>query len=101
MRTLCFVFAMWAVPVLAQAELPDAGLPDASVGEGGAERGSEESDPNGMVCLSTSDCERGFACVRDRCVPGKIKNVGCSAAGDASGWLPLGLLALAWRRRRS
>jgi hypothetical protein len=77
-------------------ELPDAGLPDASVGEGGADRGSEENDPNGGPCLDAKSCGQGFGCVEGRCVPQKPITVGCSTVGLSM--LPWGLLLLAWRR---
>lgn len=77
-------------------ELPDSGLPDASVGEGGADRGSEENDPTGMACLDAKSCGGTFACVNGRCVPRPPVVVGCGAA--PAGLAVLGLLA--WGRRR-
>ncbi len=96
MRTLLFLLMLVAVPVAAQ-ELPDAGLPDGSVGSGGADRGSEEYDPNAASCLDSKSCTRGFECVDARCVPVPVKQAGCSAA-PAGLWL-LAALAIGARRR--
>ncbi len=85
-----------AVSVAAQ-ELPDSGLPDASVGQGGAEQGSEENDPNAVPCLDSSTCGQGFQCVNTRCVPRPIIKVGCNAV---PGVLVLGALVAALRRKR-
>jgi hypothetical protein len=97
MRLLQLLFVLSAVSVAAQ-ELPDSGLPDASVGQGGAEQGSEENDPNNVPCVDSNTCANGFQCVNARCVPRPVKNVGCSAV---PGVLVLGGLAIAWRRRRA
>ncbi|GMU61837.1 MAG: hypothetical protein AMXMBFR34_36000 [Myxococcaceae bacterium] len=72
---LALLFALTPAASLGQ-DLPDASLPDASVGQGGAERGSEENDPGGP-CLDSRDCEGGFTCQNGRCVPGGIKRTGC------------------------
>lgn len=83
-----------AAPAVAQ-ELPDAGLPDGSVGMGGADQTNEENDLGGP-CVTSNECDRGFACTNGRCTPTKVKNLGCASAG---GELLL-LAALLWARRR-
>jgi hypothetical protein len=80
-------------PAVAQ-ELPDSGLPDASVGMGGADQTNEENDVGGP-CVTTSECDRGFACTDGRCTPTRVKNLGCASVG---GELVL-LAALLWNRR--
>lgn len=90
-----------AVAPAAQAQLPepDASLPDASVGQGGADRGSEENDPNDRPCLNARDCDDRFTCRNGRCVPTAIRNASCG--GMAALVLPalgMGLLALTRRR---
>ena len=83
-----------ARPVLAQADLPDAGLPDASVGGTGAERASEEEeDAISNPCLSDRDCDRGFACVNGKCTYRRFREAtfeGCGATGGL--WLAGALL---------
>ena len=97
---------MLAAPVAwAQADLPDAGLPDASIGEEGAERGSEEQDTSSnatTICLSSSDCDRGFQCIASHCVYRRFRDAteeGCVCSAPGAGWA---WLAAAWwlRRRR-
>ncbi len=88
-----------APAALAQVPEPDASLPDASVGQGGADRGSEENDPNDRPCLTARDCEDRFTCRNGRCVPTTIRNASCG--GTAALLVPVlgvGLLALARRR---
>lgn len=84
-----------ALPAVGQ-ELPDSGLPDGSVGMGGADQTNEENDQGGP-CVTSADCDRGFACTNSRCVPTKVKNVGCTTTGGAL--FALAALALARRRR--
>lgn len=96
MRLVRLWLLLSAVSVAAQ-ELPDAGLPDASVGEGGAERGSEENDPTGMACLDAKACGGSFDCVNGRCVPRAPVVVGC---GAAPGLVVLGGVLTLLRRRR-
>ena len=98
MRTLLISFFLAvAAPAWAQ-ELPDAGLPDAGVEGGSAQGMTEENDPQGGPCLTAKDCTQGFACVSQRCVPVKPKNLGCNAA--PVGAMLAGALLLALRRRR-
>jgi hypothetical protein len=61
----------------AAAQAFDASVPDASVGEGGADRGSEENDPNGSPCADSRSCDTGFACQQGRCVPLPRNRGGC------------------------
>lgn len=99
MRTcLFFLLLASSAPALGQ-DLPDSGLPDGSVEIGSAEGTSEENDPQGGPCLVTKDCTQGFACEGGRCVPVKVKSVGCSAVPE----LLLGAAACVAliRRRRS
>jgi hypothetical protein len=99
MRTLlCLVILLGALHVSAQ-ELPDSGLPDAAVGQGGADRMNEEGDTEGSPCLDSRTCAQGLACVSGRCVPSKVKNVGCSAAPLSLAGA-VGLLASRRRARR-
>lgn len=81
-RLVCLLLLV-ASPVLAQADLPDAGLPDASVGGTGAERASEEEeDATSNPCLSEKDCDRGFACVNNKCTWRRYREAtfdGCGA----------------------
>ncbi len=95
MRPL-LLLALLTVASARADELPDAGLPDASVGQGGADRDTEENDTNGGPCVDSRSCVSGFECVDARCVPAPIKNAGCSTSPVA------GVLALAlwWRRAR-
>jgi uncharacterized protein (TIGR03382 family) len=100
MRT-CLIVVLFAAasPGWAQ-DLPDAGLPDAGdVGQGGADRDTEEADQSGGPCLDSRDCDRLFTCEAQRCVPVKPVSVGCSAA-PVGLFAALGLLALARRRTR-
>lgn len=77
-RILLLLVLTGAAVSLAQ-DLPDAGLPDASVGQGGADQGSEENDPNG-ACRSDRDCLGATACVNGSCKPTPVKELGCSSA---------------------
>lgn len=81
-RLVCLLLLV-ANPVLAQADLPDAGLPDASVGGTGAERASEEEeDAISNPCLSDRNCDRGFACVNRKCTWQRYREAtveGCGA----------------------
>jgi hypothetical protein len=86
-----------ATPAVGQ-ELPDAGLPDASVGMSGADRDTEEADPQGGPCLGPNDCAQGLTCQAQRCVPVKPVTVGCGSA--PGGVLLLGLSALLRLKRR-
>lgn len=88
-----------AAPTAFAQDLPDASLPDASVGQGGADRGSEENETGGP-CLDSRDCEGGFTCQAGRCVPGAVKTAGCGGTA-ALGVLATGVgLTLVRRRRR-
>jgi len=83
---------LWAGVAFAQGMTPDASLPDASVGEGGADRNTEEADTNSSPCLSPKDCDGPFACINGRCVPRPVRQAtGCG--GGAVG--ALGLLGVA------
>ncbi|PZR04432.1 MAG: hypothetical protein DI536_34305 [Archangium gephyra] len=97
LRRLALSFALLATPVVTAQELPDAGLPDASVGEGGADRDTEEADTAGGPCLTSNECTMGFSCVDARCVPAPVTNAGCSTATFPA-LATLGLLLLARRR---
>jgi len=79
-------------PAAAQ-ELPDSGLPDGSVGMGGADQTNEENDLGGP-CVTSTECDRGFACTNGRCTPTKVKNLGCTSGGGELLLPP----ALAWKR---
>lgn len=96
LRHLALSFALVTSAVATAQELPDAGLPDASVGEGGADRDTEEADMGGGPCLNANECTMAFACVNGRCVPAPVQDVGCSAA-PVSALLLAGLIFL--RRR--
>lgn len=89
---------LMASPALAQADLPDAGLPDAAVGGTGAERASEEEeDETSNPCLSDRDCDRGFACVADKCTYRRYREAtfdGCGAQTATGLWLAGALLLL-------
>ena len=82
---------------MAAQDIPDSGLPDASVGQGSAQQGTEENDPNNVPCIDSNTCSNGFQYVNTRCVPRPVKNVGCQAVPGA---MLLGGLAFALRRRR-
>ena len=97
LRRLALVFALLTTSVAAAQDLPDAGLPDGSVGQGGADRDSEESDMGGGPCLTSNECTMGFACVDARCVPSAVTDVGCSTTA-LSAVAALGLLFLVRRR---
>ena len=77
-RILLLLVLAGASVSLAQ-DLPDAGLPDASVGQGGADQGSEENDPNG-ACRTDRDCLGATECVNGSCKPTPVKELGCSSA---------------------
>lgn len=78
----------------------DASVPDASVGMGGPEMTSEENDMRDP-CLSSRECDRGFACTNGRCVPAPVRNAaGCGGGALALLTLPLTALALTFTRRR-
>lgn len=95
-RILLLLLLASAAVSLAQ-DLPDAGLPDASVGQGGADQGSEENDPNGP-CKTDRDCLGATACVNGSCKPTTVKDLGCSSAPVLL-LLPA-VVALRWRRGR-
>lgn len=95
-RILLLLVLTGASVSLAQ-DLPDAGLPDASVGQGGADQGSEENDPNG-ACRSDRDCLGATECVSGSCKPAPVKEIGCSSAPVL--WLLPAVVALRRRRRR-
>ena len=88
----------------AQADLPDAGLPDVVVGGTGAERMSEEEDATlSTPCLSSHDCDRGFACINSKCTYQRYRDAtfdGCGAEATSGLWLS-GALLLFLRRRHS
>lgn len=96
-RILLFTLLTTATVSLAQDLPPDAGLPDASVGQGGADQGSEENDPNG-ACRSDRDCFGATGCVNGVCQPRPVTDLGCSSA-PVVGLLPL-LVTLGRRRPR-
>ena len=96
MRTCLFFLLLSLSSVALAQELPDSGLPDGAVDTGSAEGTSEENDPQGGPCLTTKDCGQHFSCDGARCVPVKVKSVGCSAAPE----LLLGAAALAALLRR-
>lgn len=97
-----FLLSLLALPVRAQADLPDAGLPDAAVGGTGAERASEEEEDSlTNPCLSDRDCDQGFACVDRKCKWRRYRDAtyeGCTAA-PAGTLLVLGAALFALRRR--
>jgi len=95
-RILLIVVLTGATISLAQDLPDDAGLPDASVGQGGADQGSEENDPNGP-CNSNRDCLGKTQCVDGSCRPTPVKDLGCNAAPSA---VVLALTALSLRRKR-
>lgn len=95
-RILLFLILTGAAISLAQDLPDDAGLPDASVGQGGADQGSEENDPNGP-CNSNRDCLGTTSCVNGSCKPTPVKDLGCSAAPGA---LMVAMTALSLRRKR-
>lgn len=97
LRRLALSFALLTASLALAQDLPDAGLPDGSVGQGGADRASEESDTGGGPCLTSNECTMGFACVDARCVPAPVTNAGCSATA-LSAVAALGLLFLVRRR---
>lgn len=99
LRHTAFAVLLWAAPVALAQDLPDASLPDASVGQGGADRDTEENEMGGP-CLDSRDCEGGFTCQDGRCVPGGVKKVGCGGAA-ALGVLTAGVGLTLVRRRRS
>ncbi|MDP1830006.1 MAG: hypothetical protein Q8L48_42480 [Archangium sp.] len=96
------VILLLAGPVMAQADLPDAGLPDAAVGGTGAERDSEEEDATlSSPCLSERDCDRGFACNAGKCTWRRYREAtyeGCGAQAT-TGLFVLGAALLFVRRR--
>lgn len=93
LRRLALVFALVTASTVLAQDLPDAGLPDASVGEGGADRDTEEGDSGGGPCLSANECTMGFTCTSGRCVPAPVQDVGCRAA-PVSALLLAGLVFL-------
>ncbi|MGV3621189.1 MAG: hypothetical protein ACO1OB_10250 [Archangium sp.] len=97
LRHLAVVLVLVTSGAAHAQELPDAGLPDASVGEGGADRESEESDLGGGPCLTSNECTMGFSCMSGRCVPAPVTNAGCSAM-PSSVLAVLGALFLVRRR---
>ncbi len=100
-RGLVLLACLWALPALAQADLPDAGLPDTVVGGTGAERASEEQDttsPTSTPCQSDNDCDRGFQCLNLKCSYRQYRDAtfrGCEATPGL--WLA-GLVLLLRRR---
>ena len=90
---------MWPRPCRAQ-DLPDSGLPDGAVDMGGADRMTEEADPQGGPCLVPKDCPQAFTCVDARCVPAKPKTVGCTSV-PAVVAVAGAIVLLARRRRRA
>lgn len=96
-RTLLAMMVMWG----AEAAALDASLPDGSAGMGGADMTSEENEMRDP-CLSSRDCDRGFACTNGRCVPTPVRNASGCGGGLAVALLPLavGVVAVGRRARR-
>jgi peroxiredoxin Q/BCP len=87
----------------AYADVTDAAIPDASVGQGGADRTSEEVDNGaGSPCLSEHDCDFGMACSAGKCVYRRPRSAttGCSALPAEAGVGATAAAWLAWRRRQ-
>ncbi|MHB8877118.1 MAG: hypothetical protein ACYC8T_25765, partial [Myxococcaceae bacterium] len=84
---------------LPDAEVFDAAEPDASVGQGGADRDTQENEDSvgrtQLFCRSSKDCDRGFTCKVGRCTYvgyRRADNGGCILGVDAATFfLGLGL----------
>jgi hypothetical protein len=100
-RSLFLGFILSGSLALAQADLPDAGLPDAAVGETGAERSSEEEDANLQTpCLSSRDCDRGWACNAGKCTWQQYREAEFEGCGAAPGLIAVAALLMLARSRR-
>lgn len=101
---------LFAAPAFAQDAGSDAGrleIPDGSVGEGGADRDSQEQEDGtgrvAEVCVNGAECSQGFACVQGRCkyVGTRDAEGGCLLGVQAALFLGgFGLMVRRSRRRR-